>query len=228
MADKETALTIKRNFTRAAQKFVKQFTKLPIGNICDAQGRVGALDFRIKPVSEASQFCGTALTVDTGPRDNLAAWAALEIARPGDIILISTGGHLASSVAGDLYVGMAQNAGVGGIVTDGVVRDLNGINEVGIPVFARGLCANSPWKNGPGRVGLPIVIGGVNVSAGDIVAGDPDGVVVVPRRHAAVAAAGLKTVLAKEKKMEASVKAGTTVPGWLQEAYKTKGVKFLD
>lgn len=228
MADKETALTIKRNYARASQKFVKQFMKLPIGNICDAQERVGALDYRIKPVSEMSQFCGTALTVDSGPRDNLAAWAALEIAKPGDVILITTGGHLASSVIGDLYVGMAKNAGVAGIVTDGVVRDLTGINAVGIPVFARGICANSPWKNGPGRVGLPIVIGGVSVNAGDIVAGDQDGVVIVERRTAPAVAAGLKAVLAKEKKMEAGIKAGMTIPGWLEEAYAAKGVRYLD
>ena len=228
MAAKETALTIKRNFTRAAQKYVKQFLNLPIGNICDAQGRVGAVDFRIKPVSETTQFCGTALTVDSGPRDNLAAWAALEIAKPGDVILITTGGHLASSVAGDLYVGMAKNAGVAAIVTDGMVRDLAGINDVGIPVFARGISANSPWKNGPGRVGLPIVIGDVNVEAGDIVAGDQDGVVVVARRTAAMVAEALQAVLAKEKQMEAAVKAGMTTPGWLAETLKTKGVRYLD
>ena len=228
MAAKETALTIKRNFPRTAQKFVKEFMNLPTGNVCDAQGRVGALDFRIKPVSEMSQFCGTALTVDSGPRDNLAAWAALEFAKPGDIILITTGGHLVSSVVGDLYVGMAQNAGVAGIVTDGVVRDLPGINDVGIPVFARGLSPNSPQKNGPGRVGLPIVIGGVSVNAGDIVVGDQDGVVVVARRTAPAVADGLKAVFAKERKMEANVKAGMTVPGWLKEAYDAKGVEYMD
>jgi 4-hydroxy-4-methyl-2-oxoglutarate aldolase len=228
MADKETALTIKRNFTRTAQKFVKEFMNLPTGNVCDAQARVGALDYRIKPVSEMSQFCGTALTVDSGPRDNLAAWAALEFAKPGDIILITTGGHLASSVVGDLYVGMAKNAGVAGIVTDGVVRDLPGINDVGIPVFARGICPNSPWKNGPGRVGLPIVIGGVCVNVGDIVVGDQDGVVIVARRTAPAVADGLKAVLAKERKMMANVKAGMTVPGWLKETLKVKGVEYLD
>ena len=227
MADKETALTIKRNFTRTAQKFVNKFMDLPTGNVVDAQGRVGALDYRIKPVGEISQFCGTALTVDSGPRDNLAAWAALEIAKPGDIILITTGAHLASSVVGDLYVGMAKNAGVAGIVTDGVVRDLPGINEVGIPVFARGICPNSPWKNGPGRVGLPIVIGGVNVNAGDIVVGDQDGVVIVARQTAPAVADGLKAVLAKERNMEANVKAGMTVPAWLKGAYAATGVIYI-
>jgi 4-hydroxy-4-methyl-2-oxoglutarate aldolase len=228
MAAIEKALTIKRKFTRTEPQLVKKFMNLPTGNICDAQGRVGAMDYRIKPVSATSQLCGTALTVDTGPRDNLAAWAALEIAGPGDILVITTGGHLASSVAGDLYVGMAKNAGVAGIVTDGVVRDLPGINAVGIPVFARGICPNSPWKNGPGRVGLPIVIGGVSVNAGDIVVGDQDGVVIVARRTASAVADGLAAVLAKERKMEAAVKAGLTVPDWLKEACKAKGVRYLD
>ena len=227
MAGKETALTIKQNFTRAARKFVNAFQNLPTGNICDAQGRVGALDYRIKPVSAVTRFCGTALTIDSGPRDNLAPWAALQFAKPGDVILIATGNHLECSTAGDLYVGMARNAGVVAIVTDGAVRDLNGIDEVGIPVFARGTSPNSPWKNGPGRVGLPIVIGGIHVNAGDIVAGDRDGVVVVPRSTAARVAAELKSILAKEKKMEAGVRAGMTVPGWLEETLKSKGVTYL-
>jgi len=153
MAAKETALTIKRNFPRAAQELVQKFGNLPTGNVCDAQGRVGALDYRIKPVSETTQFCGTALTVDSGPRDNLAAWAALDIAKPGDVILITTGGHLDSSVAGDLYVGMAKNAGVAAIVTDGVVRDLPGINTVGIPVFVH--CAGC---DGSGREWLSLCL----------------------------------------------------------------------
>jgi 4-hydroxy-4-methyl-2-oxoglutarate aldolase len=228
MAAKETALTIKRNFPRSARELVQKFSGLPTGNVCDAQGRVGALDYRIKPVGERSQFCGTALTVDSGPRDNLAAWAALDTAKPGDIILIATGGHLEGSVVGDLYVGMAKNAGVAAIVTDGVVRDLPGINAAGIPVFARGICPNSPWKNGPGSVGLPIVIGGTAVNAGDIVVGDQDGVVIVDSRKAAAVAEGLKAVLEKEKSMEAAVKTGLTVPAWLKEAFESKGVVYLD
>jgi 4-hydroxy-4-methyl-2-oxoglutarate aldolase len=228
MAAKETALTIKRNFKRTGRKLVKQFEGLPTGNVCDAQGRIGALDYRIKPVSKKSQLCGTALTVDAGPGDNLAPWAALEIAKPGDLIVITTGEYLNCSVVGDIYAGMAKNAGVGGIVTDGVVRDLPGINDVGIPVFARGISPNSPWKNGPGRVGLPISIGGVAVKAGDIVIGDQDGIVIVAREKAGDVGLKLQAVLAKEKQMEAGVKAGHTVPAWLKEAYKTQGVQYQD
>jgi 4-hydroxy-4-methyl-2-oxoglutarate aldolase len=227
MAPQETALTIRRNFERAAAELLRRFGQVPTGNVCDSQGRTGALDYRIKPVSAASAFCGTALTVDAGPRDNLAAWAALEVARPGDVILIRTGEFCDSSVVGDIYVGMAKNAGVVAIVTDGAVRDIPGIDAVGIPVFARGVSPNSPWKNGPGRVGLPIAIGGVTVDAGDIVVGDQDGVVIVPRAGAAAAADELTSVLAKEAKMEQGVKAGLIVPAWLADARKAKGVTFI-
>jgi regulator of RNase E activity RraA len=228
MAVQEVALTIRRNFERSAPELMQRFRSVPTGNVCDSQGRIGALDHRIKPVSAATEFCGTALTVDAGPRDNLAAWAALEAARPGDVILIRTGDFCGSSVVGDIYVGMARNAGVVAIVTDGAVRDIPGIDAVGIPVFARGVSPNSPWKNGPGRVGLPIAIGGVAVDAGDIVVGDRDGVVIVPRRSAAAAAAELASVMAKEAQMEQGVKAGLVVPAWLEDARRTKGVAYLE
>ena len=166
--------------------------------------------------------------MDAGPRDNLAAWAALEVARPGDVILIRTGEFMDSSVVGDIFVGMARNGGVAAVVTDGVVRDIPGIDAVGIPVFARGVSPNSPQKNGPGRIGLPIVIGGVAVDAGDIVVGDQDGVVVVARARAAAVAAALEAVLAKEAKMDEGVKAGRVVPGWLEEAKRLKGVTYVD
>ena len=123
---------------------------------------------------------------------------------------------------------MAKNAGVVAIVTDGAVRDLPGIEKVGIPVFARGICPNSPWKNGPGNIGLPIAIGGGIVDAGDILVGDQDGVVVVSRKKAEAVAGNLKAVLAKEEQMEANVKAGNTKPAWFEEILKNKGVRYLD
>ena len=228
MAGEEVALKVNRRFERASESTVSHFRSVSTGNICDAQGRSGALDYRIKPISKNASFAGAALTVQTVPRDNLAPWAALDIAKAGDVVVISTGEYLASSVIGDVYVGMARNRGVVAIVTDGVIRDVEGINAVGIPVFACGVSPNSPWKNGPGSVGFPIVIGWMTVHPGDIVVGDPDGVVIVSRMNAEEVAEELKTVLVKEAKMEADVKAGKSVPGWLAEAYKIKGVRYID
>jgi 4-hydroxy-4-methyl-2-oxoglutarate aldolase len=228
MAAAEAALTIRRKFKRTGGDLVHQFQGITTGNVCDAQDRTGALDLRIKPVTRVSQFCGPALTVDAGPRDNLAPWAALEIVQPGDVLVIFTGGYLDSSVIGDVYAGMAKNAGAVAIVTDGVVRDIPGLDAVGIPVFACGVSPNSPWKNGPGRVGLPIAIGCVVIDAGDLVIGDQDGVVIVSRIKASDVATELQAVLDKEKKMDESVKAGLSAPGWLAEAYRVKGVRYSE
>jgi 4-hydroxy-4-methyl-2-oxoglutarate aldolase len=144
------------------------------------------------------------------------------------VIVIATGGHLGCSVVGDVFVGMAKNAGAVAVVTDGVVRDVPGIDQVGIPVFAAGVSPNSPWKNGPAAIGFSIVIGGVAVHPGDILVGDSDGVVVVPLEHAAAVLEELKAVQAKEARMDAEVKAGSSVPGWLAEAYRQKGVRYVD
>jgi 4-hydroxy-4-methyl-2-oxoglutarate aldolase len=228
MTTQEIALTINRGFRRAEEELVKKFINIPTGNVCDAQGRVGALDYRIKPISRSAVFTGIALTVDNGPRDNLASWAALEIARPGDVIVIATGEHQGCSVLGDIYVGMAKNVGIKAIITDGAIRDLAGIEAAGIPVFAMGISPNSPWKNGPGHIGFPIVIGGVTIHAGDIVVGDSDGVIIVPRKNAAEVVEELKKVIAKEEQMDTAVKAGNTVPAWLEEAKKSKGVRYID
>jgi 4-hydroxy-4-methyl-2-oxoglutarate aldolase len=228
MAGEEVALRINRSFERASESVVARFRSVSTGNICDAQGRGGALDYRIKPISKNASFAGVALPVETVPKDNLAPWAALDIAKPGDVVVISTGEYFASSVIGDVYVGMARNRGVLAIVTDGVVRDVEGMNAAGIPVFACGVSPNSPWKNGPGTVGFPVVIGGMTIHPGDIVAGDPDGVVIVSRLKADEVAEELRAVLTKEAKMEADVKAGRSVLGWLAEAYKAKGVRYID
>src|SRR4030042_2017020 len=117
MAAAEAALTIRKNFQRVGKELLYPFQEFSTGNVCDTQNRTGALDYRIKPVSRVSQFCGSALTVDAGPRDNLAPWAALEIVQPGDVLVIFTGGYLDRSVIGDVYAGMEKNAGAGALVT---------------------------------------------------------------------------------------------------------------
>jgi 4-hydroxy-4-methyl-2-oxoglutarate aldolase len=112
---------------------------------------------------------------------------------------------------------MAKNHGVAAFVTDGLVRDVAGIRGVGLPCFAAGVSPNSPAKTGPGTVGLRIVIGGVAVEAGDIVVGDPDGVVVVPRALIPETIRRLAGVQAAEAALEARVKGGLAMPDFLQK-----------
>lgn len=222
------ALTIRRNFPRPPEKLVKLLSEAPTGWAVDANGRRGALDYRVRPLTRAMRFCGVALTVWTRARDNLAPYAAIQHAKPGDVMIIATDDYEEASVVGDVLVGMAKNQGIIAFVTDGVVRDVDGLNAVGIPVFARGLSPNSPFKDGPGTIGLPISLGGVAVNAGDVILGDQDGVVVVAREALEGVVAALAEIKAKEEKMEQMVANGATLPPGLDQIIAEKGVRYVD
>jgi regulator of RNase E activity RraA len=109
-----------------------------------------------------------------------------------------------------------------------LVRDIDGFEEIGLPVFARGLSANSPEKNGPGQVGLPIEIGELIIDAGDILVGDRNGVVVIPRAMIEEVIAHLGAIKTKEAQMEASIKAGARSAPWLTEALNRVDVRYVD
>src|SRR6188474_1203606 len=190
-------LTIRRDFPRPNADAIASFQTAPTGWVVDAQGRRGALPHWIRPLSRPSRFVGTALTVRTRPVDNLAPYAALKFAKPGDVLIVSVEGSTTTSILGDILLGMAKNAGVVAAVTDGLVRDIEGINQVGMPVFAQGLSPNSPFKDGPGEIGGIISLGGVTIAAGDLLVGDIDGVVVVPRANVGAVAAELAAIAAK-------------------------------
>jgi 4-hydroxy-4-methyl-2-oxoglutarate aldolase len=228
MAANPPALTVRRNFPRPPDALVTRFRELPTGWVVDANGRRGALDWRIRPITRAVRFAGVALTVHSRARDNLAPYAAIAHARPGDVMVVATDGYEEASVLGDILVGMAKNQGVAAFVTDGMVRDVEGLNAVGIPVFARGLSPNSPYKDGPGEIGLPLALGGLTVNPGDLVVGDQDGVVVVAREALVGVADALAEVRAKEAKMDGLVRKGATVPPWMEQALAEKGVRHLD
>jgi 4-hydroxy-4-methyl-2-oxoglutarate aldolase len=210
-------LTIRRDFPRPAPADVAAFAGVPTGYAIDAMGGRGALDYRIKPLAPAgSVMVGVAITCDCGPADNLALFAAMATAGPGDILVAATDAFTATAVTGDLLLGMAKNRGVAGLVTDGLARDLAGILGVGLPVYCAGITPNSPARNGPGTIGLPVVLGGVAVEPGDIVIGDNDGVVIVPRGEVRTVLNRLADVRAAEAALEAKVKAGLEVPDFVQ------------
>jgi len=190
---------------------------VPTGFVVDALGGSGGLDYRIKPVvSEQAAFCGVALTCDAGPADNLAVFAALRLLQPGDVLAAATGGHSGCAVAGDLLLGMARNCGAVAFVTDGCVRDIPGLREVGLPCFALGVTPNSPAREGPGTVGFPLVLAGAAIATGDILVGDQDGVVVVPFERIDEVLVRLDAVRTAEAELEAKVKAGLRLPPFLE------------
>jgi 4-hydroxy-4-methyl-2-oxoglutarate aldolase len=216
MIENPPLLKVRRRFPRPAPAELAVFAGLPTGFVVDALGGQGGLDGRIKPISAATTFYGVALTCDAGPADNLAAFGALSVSEAGDVIICAAASYERTAVTGDLLLGMMKNRGVVGFVTDSYVRDIAGIRAVGLPCFAAGVTPNSPARNGPGTVGLPIVVGGVAVASGDIVLGDEDGVVVVPQARIAETITRLASVKAAEASLDAKVKAGLKVPDWIQ------------
>jgi 4-hydroxy-4-methyl-2-oxoglutarate aldolase len=220
------AATIHKNITRPAADIIKQF-EVPTGYIADVQGRRGALDCGIKPLFDFPAFAGPAITVKTVPDDNLAVFAAMSVVQTGDVLVIATDNWTGSAVLGDLVAAMFNNIGIAGVVTDGAVRDLTGISQVGLPVYARGLTANSSQKNGPGTIGGPISIGGVIVRSGDIIVGDRDGIAVLSQEKIPDALEGIKAVRERERSIEERIAAGMTMPDWVKEFLAGDGVKVI-
>lgn len=229
MIDEAPLLTIRRTIDRPARALVEAFVGATTGFIVDAlQGR-GALDRSIKPQpGTPARFVGTALTCLNGPADNLALCAAVARCEPGDVLVAATGGYTGCAVVGDLLLGIAKNRGAVAFVTDGLLRDLTDIQALDFPAFAAGVSPNSPVRNAPGTVGLPVVCGGMAVASGDIVVGDPDGVVVVPRAEIATVLARLQTVRAHEAAMLAAVRNGLREPGFVMALLASDRVRWVD
>ena len=224
----EAVISIRKNFTRPDPDLVKQFVGVPTGYVVDVQGRRGALDCGIKPMFDSPAFAGPAVTVKTVPDDNLAPYAALDVLQAGDVLVIATGDWIGSAVVGDLICGMFKNVGVVGVITDGAVRDVTGLSEVGVPIYARGLTANSPQKNGPGAIGFEVSIGGAIIRSGDLVVGDRDGIVVLPQEKIPTALEGIKAVREKESKIEAAIADGLTKPDWLKEVLTSDRMEYIE
>ena len=223
-------LTIRRNFDRPDPALVAKLKGALTGNVADSLGGRAALDPAIKPLTgcpdSMREVVGPAITCQCAPSDHLGAMGALAHAEPGDVIVAATEGYRGVAVMGDLMLGMARNKGLAGLVTDGPVRDVEGIFEVGLPVFCTGINPDSPSGLGPGSVGEPVTIGGATVESGDVV--DVNGVVIVPQAKLAMLVDKLQEVRAAEAEMEAKVAAGLKSPDSWQTLFASDKVKYLD
>ncbi|KAB2336105.1 RraA family protein [Cytobacillus depressus] len=160
---------------------VDQFKEVPTTCISDALDGMTNLDASIKPLKEEYRVAGRAFTVQMQKGDNLVVLKAIREAQPGDVIVIDAKGDTNRAIAGDFILGMAQTLGIKGIIVDGVIRDILGAKELDYPVFCKGTTIAAGNKIGKGSINVPISCGGVTIHPGDIVVGDADGVIVIPR-----------------------------------------------
>ncbi len=222
-------LKVRRNFPRAPAATLRALHHVPTGFVVDCMDGRGALDYHIKPLDQTNcKVAGTALTCHAGPADNLAVFAAVEVAQPGDVIVAAADAFTQACVTGDLLLGMARNRGVAGFVTDGLVRDVEGILSVGLPTFCRGVTPNSCVRNGPGTVGLPVTMGGVSINAGDVVVADQDGVVVIPQQQLSQVRDTLVQVKEAEAELARQVRLGRDNLDSIRDLLNSERTQYLD
>jgi RraA family protein len=162
------------------------------------------------------RILGPACTVKVYPGDNLMVHKALDIAQPGDVVVIDTSASSMTAVLGDLISTKARHRGLAGFVVDGLVRDLEAIRALGdFPVYARGVTPTGPLHRGPGEINYPVCAGGTVVEPGDIIVGDLSGVVVVPQEIADELLNRLKASAAKESDYVAAVRQGEFSNDWV-------------
>jgi len=158
---------------------------LPAANIGDSMDRLNVLDGAIRPMWAGAKLAGRAVTVYLAGGDNKGIHEVLPTLQPGDVLVVNGQGVTHRALIGELIAGRAAKRGCRGFVIDGAVRDVEDLAEIGFPVFARAASPAGPYRNGPFQLAVPVAIGGVVVSPGDVVVGDGDGVVVVPAADAA-------------------------------------------
>src|SRR4051794_22163873 len=193
------SLTLTAPWQRVDHDLLDRFAKAPAANIGDVFDRLLVMDGGIRPFTAATRLVGTALPILTRAGDNLAIHRALDDARPGDILVINGQGDLSRALIGDLIGEIMVNKGVLGAIIDGATRDAETLAAQGLVIFARAATPAGPFKNGPGVIGAPVAVGGVVVSAGDIIVADTDGVAVVPQQRIGWAADQVDRVIEKEE-----------------------------
>jgi 4-hydroxy-4-methyl-2-oxoglutarate aldolase len=222
------ALKIRRKIKRPTAALVRAFASVQTSFITDAMQGMNSLHYSIKGLNIKQKFCGVAVTSLNGPRDNLAAMAMLDYTQKGDVLVIATNQDESGAVIGDNWAAIAKHRGAVGIVTDGLVRDAAGCEKMGPPIFSRGLSPNAGFRNGPGEINTPVSVGGVVIFPGDIVVGDRDGVVVVPRDEAPDIKIALAAIKKAEAAAEKKAKANKIDRFWDPDQFKARGVMYLD
>ena len=214
---------IRPDVPRPPAELVARFREHATSNIGDAMGRFHFMDFGIRPRS-GLPLCGVAVTVDARPGDNLMVHKALEVARPGDIVVVNTNGNTTSAVFGELMCRTAVGAKLGGIIVDGAIRDIDAIASLGFPAYSRAVCAGGCDKDGPGEVNFPIACGNAVVTPGDIIIGDVDGVVVVAREEAEEVLGLTIALVERERARIAEIDAGGLFKDEINDTLRKNGV----
>jgi RraA family protein len=211
---------------RVDETWVDAFRLLPVATLSDSMSRMHAGGTSLRPFYTGARMVGPAVTVKTRPGDNLMVHKAMDMAQPGDIIVVDAGGDLTNAIIGELMVAHAVHLNLGGLVIFGAIRDSAELCKGAMPVFAMGVTHRGPYKDGPGEVNVPIAINGMVISPGDLVCGDADGVLAVPFADVAAVHQAATRKCRDEEALMASIVSGTSDRCWIDDILRRQGCSF--
>jgi RraA family protein len=211
---------------RPDPSLVAELGRMVTPHLSDSMERLCGGGATLRPMHKGGTLAGPAFTVRTAPGDNLLVHKALDMARAGDVIVVDAGGLAGNAIIGELMATHAKQRGIAGIVIWGAIRDSAELAAGDFPVYAAGVTHRGPYRNGPGEINVPVVIGAMPVSPGDIMVGDADGLVAIPQQDAARVLASAKAILAKETLAMKAFLTGTTDRSWVDKALADKGYKL--
>lgn len=219
-----TGFRIVGGHVRSDRAMVEAFANIPTAVISDNLNRMVAGGPGLRPLHAGGTLAGTALTVKTRPGDNLMIHKAVDLAEPGDVIVVDGGGDLTNALIGELIIAQARRNGAVGFVVNGAARDLDTISAADFPVYAAGVTHRGPYKDGPGEVNVPIALDGMVIAPGDIIIGDRDGVLSIPREGAGAVLEAARAQLEREAATLKAIAGDGWDRRWVDEILNAKGV----
>ncbi|MBI4278961.1 MAG: 4-carboxy-4-hydroxy-2-oxoadipate aldolase/oxaloacetate decarboxylase [Armatimonadetes bacterium] len=215
-----------RTIRRPPAEVIKALSRFDAAHAHEGLGQRGAMHSRIKPIAPGMRVCGPAVTVWSPPSDDLILQKAIEVAQPGDVIVAEVGGDTEAGVWGEIMSYAAHTRGIAGLVVNGSVRDVRATREMGFAIFAAGICMKGTGKDHLGYVNHPMSCAGVLVHPGDVILGDDDGVVVIPREEAEGLVEICRNREKREEEWKALIRAGKTSMDFqnLRPLFASKGL----
>jgi regulator of RNase E activity RraA len=208
---------------RVPTALIEAFATQAVSHLSDSMSRTQTAAAAIRPMhSGAITLCGPAFTVRVPPGDHLMVQKALDLAEPGDVIVVDAGGFVEVAMIGDIMTTYAARRGIAGFLIDGAIRDAAEIAGRGLPVYARGITPRGPSRLGPGEIHAAVSVGGMVVHPGDIIVGDADGVVAVPRADADAVLAAARALHAKEEDTFRAITEGKLDRSWIDDTLRSR------
>ncbi len=213
-----------------AVQYLSAFRQLPAAVVADCMSRLPALscDIRLWSAPAKPVMCGIALTVKGRSGDNLMLHKALDMAGKDDVIILSNEGDRSQSLMGEVLTTYARFRGIEGLVLDAPIRDIDGISKMDYHMYATGHTPGGPFKDGPGEINVPIACGKIHVCPGDIVLGDADGVIIIPRQDAQRILQESQAYLKVDMRNFELAKTGSLSRGWIDQTLADKNVEIIE